>query len=205
MAQGAFARALTIADVTDRGGERAVLATTRLDDERSRQLVLGLSPRDMGFDVQPPARAWRLRLAPDLQASDGQTLGYPWVGFVEQMHYQPFIALGTDEAVWEAAGGPLLPLTTRNVISINQWLAPVARTEVMARLLELKRKNPDAAPPEAELRRLTALTPDVDTNRRPRRHSIALGEGHWPRVGRACAGRAARRALRSLDLLPMGA
>ena len=66
-----------------------------------------------------------------------------------------------DEAVWEASGGPLLPLTTRNVISINQWLAPVARSEVMARLLELNLKNPDAAPPEAELRRLAALTPDV--------------------------------------------
>ena len=162
VAQGAFARALTIADVTDGAGERAVLATTQLDDERARQLAPGASPKDLGFDVQPPARAWRLRLAPDLQASDGQTLGYPWVAFVEQMHYRPFIALGAlDEAVWEATGGPLLPLTTRNMISISQWLAPVARTEVMPRLLELKVKNPDAAPPEAELRRLTTLTPDV--------------------------------------------
>ena len=162
VAQGAFARALTIADVTDRAGERAVLATTQLDDERARQLAPGASPKDLGFDVQPPARAWRLRLAPDLRASDGQTLGYPWVAFVEQMHHRPFIALGAfDESVWEATGGPLVPLTTRNVISVNQWLAPVARSEVMARLLELNRKNPDAAPPEAELRRLGALTPDV--------------------------------------------
>jgi alpha-2-macroglobulin len=158
---GAWASALAVTDITEPGKERSVVASERLDDLIAGQVTDHLATAQVGFEPQPPAHTWRLQLDRNLRAADGQTLDYTWVAFVEQMHFRPFIALGAlDEAVWESSSGPLLPVTTRNVISINQWVAPVARTEVMARLLELNSKNPDKAPPGAELRRL-ALTPDV--------------------------------------------
>ena len=60
--------------------------------------------RDLGFDPQPAVTTWRLRLDANLTAADGQTLGYPWVGFVETVHAQPFVTF--DGAVWEAGAGP---------------------------------------------------------------------------------------------------
>ena len=162
VAQGAFARALTIADVTERAGERAVLATTELDDERARQLAPGASPIDWASTPshrRAPGACGSLRTCAPLMARRSATHGSRLSSRCTMGRSSPSAPL--DEVVWEATGGPLLPLTTRNVISISQWLAPVARTEVMPRLLELKGKSPDAAPPEADLRRLTALTPDV--------------------------------------------
>ena len=115
VARGAFARALAIADVTDGAGERAVLATTRRDDERARQLAPGASPMDSRASTPSHRRRLATAARPDLRASDGQTLGYPWVGFVETVHAQPFVPGAFDGSVWEAGGGPLVPFTTRNV------------------------------------------------------------------------------------------
>ena len=130
-----FARALTIADVTDPTAERPVVPKRILEAEGADQATDSPMTRQIGFDDQPPARTWRLQLAPNLVAADGQTLDYPWVAFVEHMHAEPFI--GFAGAVWEAESGTGLPLYGRNVLSITQRIESVSRSSVMPRLLDL--------------------------------------------------------------------
>ena len=56
----------------------------------------------------------RTRFHPTLQAADGQTLGYPWVGIVENWHERAFTSFGDGHGVWETGGGPQLPFYARN-------------------------------------------------------------------------------------------
>ena len=115
-----LARALTVADVTDPLAERPISparGSGRGGDDLAGALTNALMMQELGFGGQPPTRIWRFELAGDLQAADGQALGYPWVAFVEHMHMMPFI--GFDGSVWEAGGGPDVPVQGRNVLSIS--------------------------------------------------------------------------------------
>ena len=101
-----FAEALTVADVTDPGAERPVSPGPRFGragDNAAEVVTSAPAMHELGFG-QPPTRIWRVELARDLQAADGQTLGYPWIAFVEHMHMMPFV--GFDGSVWEAGGAP---------------------------------------------------------------------------------------------------
>ena len=170
---GALARALTVADVTRPRAERA-LTTAGMDQTLASATWDGATVHQLGFARQPPASTWRLEVAADLQAADGQTLGYPWVGFVENAHEQPFVAL--DGSVWEASGGARVPVSVRNVVSMRRRVTAVASSMVMPRLLELRawrsQKSPafeggvterlDIAPDAAEVHGLdvgTLLSP----------------------------------------------
>jgi hypothetical protein len=76
-----FAAAMSVRDVTDPAREQAVKpAAAARPAGRDSSTDHGVE--DAGFDRQPPARTWLLGLATSLQALDGQTLGYPWVGIV---------------------------------------------------------------------------------------------------------------------------
>ena len=126
--------------------ERRRLAVAHLiacDECRERLSALALVLDDptvasAGFPFQVPLSTWRLRLGPELQAADGQTLDYPWVGFVEAIHAVPFV--GLDGAVWEASGGPQIPVYARNVQSVRQRLASVTPSAIVARLRELQER-----------------------------------------------------------------
>jgi uncharacterized protein YfaS (alpha-2-macroglobulin family) len=153
------ARALTIDDVTDPAGERPVVPARSVAPGIASLLTTTSRVQDVGFDAQPPVRTWRLALDPGLQAGDGQTLGYPWLGFIENMHEQPFVAFGGE--VWKAGGGPQLPLNARNTASVTQWMARVAPSSVMQRLLERsEQQDPPLPPVQSETRRLN-MTPDI--------------------------------------------
>ncbi len=124
--------AVTVTDVTNGAGHRAVIPVRGVTAGISK-VTDGLSLSDIGFDHQPPVTTWRARFEANLTASDGQTLGYPWTGFLQTTHALPIVNLGGT--VWEAGGGPLVTVHTRNVPSLTQWIAPVTLASVMPRLL----------------------------------------------------------------------
>ena len=89
------------------------------DSDRSEAFTL----EDLGYDAQKPASKYALRLEPTLQAIDGQTLGYPWIGVVENWHATAFTSFGDGHGVWESTGGTVLPFYARNFTT----RAPVGR------------------------------------------------------------------------------
>ena len=97
---------------------------------------------DAGFDRQPPARTWLIGLNAALQARDGQTLGYPWIGIVENWHERAFTSFGDGHGVWEKDGGTQLPFYARNLQTVTQHAVVIAAGQ------------PDAAHPVARKGRL---------------------------------------------------
>ena len=164
VAIGAFAQALSVADFTAPANARTVIAAGKPPAEIAEVVRSRLSPADAGFGDQPTARTWRLQLSPDLRADDGQTLGYPWVEFVETTAGEPYVAL--DGSVVDAASGAQLPVFTRNVQALHESLAPISPSDLVARLHELNERKP--RPVSARPRRLD-VTPDAD-----QRHLIDL-------------------------------
>ncbi len=157
VAPRALVAALAIADVTDGKSARPVIPARTIAAEVATQATPAPTLADLGFDPQPPVTTWRLRVDPNLSAADGQTLGYPWLGFVETVYAQPFVAF--DGAVWEAGAGPV-PVHARNALSMTQWIAPVGLSSVVLRLLELQRQSSPLPPGRSGTRRLS-LTPDT--------------------------------------------
>ena len=95
-------RAIGVTDITT-ATARAVARKTATastegegDSDRSEAFTL----EDLGYDAQKPATRYALRLAPTLQATDGQTLGYPWVGVIENWHATAFTSFGDGHGVW---------------------------------------------------------------------------------------------------------
>ncbi|HUF48289.1 MAG TPA: Ig-like domain-containing protein, partial [Vicinamibacterales bacterium] len=156
---GAFSRALTVVDITDPSAEiRVAMAVTsgQADRDRSEQFTV----EDGGFGRQPPARTWALALDAALQADDGQTLGYPWVGIVDNWHERAFTSFGDGHGVWETSGGGLLPFYARNYQTVTQRLVPLAARDLMPRLLELQKARFSAMPPGTGTVRRLNVTPD---------------------------------------------
>ena len=139
VAIGAFARALTIADVTVPARARALTAVRETAAEMAAYVQSRLYLEDAGFDAQPSTRTWRFQLSPDLRSDDGQTLGYPWVEYVETAPAEPYLAL--DGSVLEAASGGQLPVYTRNVRGLHESLASIPASDLVARLQELRERT----------------------------------------------------------------
>ena len=59
----------------------------------------------------------------DLKSADGQTLGYPWLGIVDNWHFRAFTSFGDGHGVWEKDGGTTLPFYSRNLQNVTQWAA----------------------------------------------------------------------------------
>ena len=100
-----------------------------------------------------------MRLDPSLESVDGQTLGYTWLGTVENWHRTAFTSFGDGHGVWEASGGGVLPFYARNLFRVNQWAAPVKADDLMPLVRELTPTfsiRPSTTPID---RRLT-MTPD---------------------------------------------
>jgi alpha-2-macroglobulin len=115
-----------------------------------------ISIEEAGFGAQPPASTYRVEIGPELESQDGQTLGFRWVGFVENWHDCAFISFGDGHGVWESDGGPILPFYARNLKSVNQWAAPVSRESLVPTMIELQetgyfRKAPPVEPVERKL------------------------------------------------------
>jgi uncharacterized protein YfaS (alpha-2-macroglobulin family) len=121
----------------------------------------GFTLEELGYDAQPPATTYAIRLAPTLEAIDGQTLGYPWTAVVENWHELAVASFGDGHGVWESSGGTQLPFFARNLQEVRQSIAAVARDGLMPTLLSLQKSNFHLLPPGAVQTRRLTVTPDT--------------------------------------------
>lgn len=152
---------MTVTDVTDAARESPIKPAGPL---KTRTYVIdeghAATLEDLGYVSQPPARTFAMRVDATLQSRDGQTLGYPWMGIVENWHQFAFTSFGDGHGVWEADGGPLLPFYARNFTDITWWVAPVTKTNLMPTLLALQKDGFRDTPEGNGTARKLAVTPD---------------------------------------------
>ncbi|HET7220155.1 MAG TPA: MG2 domain-containing protein [Vicinamibacterales bacterium] len=145
----AFSKALRVRDVTAGAGKdvpRAAEPPKRPEwfGDQSSALTI----EDGGFAAQPPASRYLVSLDAGLTAEDGQTLGYTWIGEVENWHRTAFTSFGDGHGVWESSGGPILPFYARNLTTVTQWAAPIASAELMPLI---RRLTPNfSTPPDGD-------------------------------------------------------
>lgn len=135
------------------------------DDDTSTWLTL----EDAGFAAQPPNRKYVVTLPATLRSADGQTLGYPWLGIVENWHSTAFTSFGDGHGVWEKDGGAQLPFYARNVRDILQWALRIEPSDLMATIQRLAPRFRET-PATAGVARTLRLTPD-----RVQSHGLPLG------------------------------
>ena len=178
--------AVAVTDVTDGASHRAVIPVRGVTNVIANKDGLDLTLPDIGFDGQPPATTWRLRFDANLTAGDGQTLGYPWIGFLRSTYMSSFVNLGGT--VWEAGGGPLVPVHARNAVSLTQWIAPVITglgDAAVARVAPGVGTSAAAQEPDAPHQRHARRRAEPQ----PRREPCALARRHGSRMGGGGASR----------------
>lgn len=156
-----FARAVGATNTTVPGREAAV-AKAKAAKPRPVDRDTSMRPtlEDAGFDAQPPASTYLVTLDASLKSTDGQTLGYTWLGSAENWHRGAFTSFGDGHGVWESTGGPVLPFYSRNFEFVTEWAQPVAPASLMSTVKRLEEKHFTLTPPGAgEVRRL-GLTVD---------------------------------------------
>ena len=152
-----FAKAISVADITTAGRDLPVAKAKVAKPSRLPDLdtALYLTPEDAGFDAQPPAKTYAVTLDANLRSADGQTLGYTWVGLVENWHRSAFTSFGDGHGVWESTGGPVLPFYARNLQDVKQWSQRVEPGQLMPTILDLEAHHFSQPPPgEGRLRSL---------------------------------------------------
>ena len=156
----AFRSAIGITDLTG-PTPRQVAAPSAPKDagRRRRDASTHLTLEDAGFPAQPPATTYAVSVSADLKSVDGQTLGYRWLGIVENWHRVAFTSFGDGHGVWEVDGGPTLPFYARNLRSVLQWVAPVTPDDLMPTIRSLL-PNFAGAPPTVSTDRRLPVTPD---------------------------------------------
>ena len=129
-----LAEALTVSDVTNPDNVRRLPRATgssigNVGTPRYTTLV------QLGFGTKPPMSRWQLAVQ-DLQALDGQTLGYSWVGLSSAGHYGAEYGFGGT--VFEAGSGSHLPFIARNMGLVKRWLLPVAPRDLVPALANIR-------------------------------------------------------------------
>jgi uncharacterized protein YfaS (alpha-2-macroglobulin family) len=140
-----FARAMSVRDITTAGQPVALAKphAPRQKDEygNTRDIETALSIEDAGFDSPAPAHTYELRVDAALQAADGQTLGYTWIGGLENWHRPAFTSFGDGHGVWETGGGTLLPFYARNFRNATEWAVSVEPRDLMPTIRQLAEKG----------------------------------------------------------------
>ena len=159
-----FARAANAQDVTAPPQQVAVARPrqprTRDEYGNTRDIEESLTLEDAGFDAQPPARTYAVTVDGSLKAADGQTLGYTWIGRIENWHRPAFTSFGDGHGVWEKDGGPLLPFYSRNFRNATQWASPLQVRDLMPTLRRLAGNEFREAPPGAGAPRQLGVAAD---------------------------------------------
>jgi alpha-2-macroglobulin len=155
-----FAAALRAIDITGADQPVRKLTTPRPRPDFWPDADEALTLEDAGYAAQPPDRKYVVTAPASLKSADGQTLGYSWLGIVENWHMRAFTSFGDGHGVWEKDGGPQLPFYARNLLTLTQWVSPLSTSELMPRLRQLQGSNFKIPPPgDGETRRLS-VTPD---------------------------------------------
>jgi uncharacterized protein YfaS (alpha-2-macroglobulin family) len=161
-----FAKAITVVD----GGNGnpvarpAPVAKPRDADEYYEE-ENALTLEDAGYQPQPPDRRYIVTVRDDLKSADGQTLGYTWVGSVDNWHYPAFTSFGDGQGVWEKDGGPLLPFYARNFQDVTQWVVPVPPSDLMPAVQRSRRSNFfEQPPPDGTTRKLAVAADRIQSH-----------------------------------------
>ena len=163
VARDELVRAATVRDLTNPRQEQAVAraATPRDMPAYRAENLTSFTFEDLGFERQPPASTYAIRIDSTLQTDDGQTLGYAWTGIVENWHDRAFTSFGDGHGVWEKGGGPL-PFYARNFADAWQWARGITIDQLMPTLVDLKKSFFHAAPPgDGEHRMLGGAADEV--------------------------------------------
>ena len=163
-----FARATSLRDVT--GGREVALAKPhppRQKDEygNTRDIETTLSLEDAGFDAPAPAHTYVVTVDRGLQSADGQTLGYTWLGRIENWHRPAFTSFGDGHGVWETGGGTLLPFYARNFQNATEWASTIQPRDLMPTHQEARGQRVHRA--------AVGRRTDAATRRLARSHSVA--------------------------------
>lgn len=109
---------------------------------------LGLEP--------PPAASFFVKVDRSLRSDDGQVLGYTWLCDMTTTHRTAFFAFESGFGVWEASGGPVLPLSVRNLSSVHLWVMPLKLGELLPAVRKLAvrpvSRDPDTGEEEPDYR-----------------------------------------------------
>ncbi len=172
-------RALHIADVTAPGRARALAPgkppaaaregdeeppeplypRTQGEDEAPEAWTGTVTPEEAGFSLSP-ARTYRARVDATLRSEDGQTLGYTWIGMLENWRQSAFTSFGSGHGVWESGGGPVLPFSARNLTTATQWLAPLKLEDLVPTIRAQESSGFSEAPAGQSRARRLAPAPD---------------------------------------------
>jgi uncharacterized protein YfaS (alpha-2-macroglobulin family) len=141
---------LRVWDVTDPAAERQLKPRkmqqeeehgseepSSYDDEYDHDHSSVIDLEQVGYPLKA-ARTYAVAVGRDLKALDGQTLGYTWVGGVENWHQNAFSSFGSGHGVWEAGGGTQLPFSSRNLRTITQWAQAITPADLMPTLRRLQ-------------------------------------------------------------------
>ncbi len=148
-----FAKTLRVKDMAS-GRDLAKNPDAKLNTERYRDDGSWLTLEDGGFAVQPPASTYVVTVDAGLQSVDGQTLGYTWLGTVENWHRTAFTSFGDGHGVWETSGGSVLPFYARNLFGVKQWASPIKAEDLMPTVRALAPrfdKTPSVEPMDRKL------------------------------------------------------
>jgi alpha-2-macroglobulin len=151
-------KAIHVVDITDPKHEVPLPAPAPPKQEGEVE-GFGGSLDDLGYEILP-AHTYLVHIDPSLVATDGQTLGYTWIGIAEYWHKPASISFGGGHGVWESSGGTTLPFFARNYKNVTQWAAPVGAEQLMPTIKTLEGARFTAAPPVAPQPRTLAPAPD---------------------------------------------
>jgi uncharacterized protein YfaS (alpha-2-macroglobulin family) len=165
-------KALTVWDVTDPAQEKALKPRKAQEAEGEEEDTppevydqqeyeydhsSSVDLEYVGYPLKP-ARTYALAVSRTLKSRDGQTLGYTWMGPLENWRQNAFSSFGDGHGVWEASGGPVLPYHARNLQSVSQWADPIRTDELMPAVRRLQddegTRSKEPAPPQATSRTL---------------------------------------------------
>jgi uncharacterized protein YfaS (alpha-2-macroglobulin family) len=170
-----FARAIDVTRLAPGGEQRVPKPLSIKREEDDLDYGGGFVLEDAGYDPQPPASRYAVTLSPGLKSADGQTLGYTWVGLVENWHMRAFTSFGEGQGVWEKDGGMQLPFYARNMADVTQWAVPVSTGELMPLLVRLRERNFRQSPSGGGIARKIGGTPD-----RIQSHGLDLSKALTP-------------------------
>ena len=167
-----FAAAASAKDVT---AAPVDVAKASKPPARGEIFSLDASPaitlEDAGFEALPPLRRYVVMVRPELRARDGQVLGYPWVGVVDNWHRSAFTSFGDGHGVWEKDGGATLPFYARNFRDVQQWAVKIQPDQLMPAIVSLQDDGFQSAPAGEGISRRLPVTAD-----RIQSHGLDLGK-----------------------------
>ena len=120
---------------------------------------MGIAMEDVGFSLEP-AHVYAVAVDRSVTSSDGQTLGYTWMGPLQNWHRRAYTSFGSGHGVWEKSGGSLLPYYARNLKSVTEWVRPLEIDELFPAVQVLQEKSFEGSPRGAGASR--TLSPVAD-------------------------------------------